>query len=203
MRRPATGLTSLMHVADLRTALAVPRPKVSVPRRIDRAVARPRLLRGLTGAPFDDPDATSGGGRSPGPVVLLACAPAGYGKTTLLADYAEQERSVGVPIAWVTCDRDDDGKSFWSAVIMAATEAAPDSATVLAGLDADAKVKIAGYPGSSLREALRPKPSSQPAAASLPEAFGALAIRSVAGVLDQAQRSLTGTNVLWLGESRF
>ena len=76
-------------------------------------------------------------------------------------------------------------------------------AKVLAGLDADAKVKIAGYPRSSLREALRPKPSSQPAAASLPEAFGALAIRSVAGVLDQAQRSLTGTNVLWLGESRF
>ena len=76
-------------------------------------------------------------------------------------------------------------------------------AKVLAGLDADAKVKIAGYPRSSLREALRPKPSSQPAAASLPEVFGALAIRSVAGVLDQAQRSLTGTNVLWFGESRF
>ena len=139
MRRPATGLTSLMHVADLRTALAVPRPKVSVPRRIDRAVARPRLLRGLTGAPFDDPDATAGGGRSPGPVVLLACAPAGYGKTTMLADWTEQERSVGgarspgSPATGTTT-----ATSFWSAVIMAATEAAPDSATVLAGLDAPA-----------------------------------------------------------------
>ena len=107
-----------MHVADLRTALAVPRPKVSVPRRIDRAVERPRLLRGLTGAPFDEPDATAGGVRAPGPVVLFACAPAGYGKTTMLADWTEQQRAAGVPIAWVTCDRDDDGTAFWSAVII-------------------------------------------------------------------------------------
>ena len=68
--------------------------------------------------------------------MLLACAPAGYGKTTMLADYADQQRAAGVPVAWVTCDRDDDGTAFWSAVILAATEAAPESATLLAGLDA-------------------------------------------------------------------
>ena len=76
-------------------------------------------------------------------------------------------------------------------------------AKVLAGLDADAKVKIAGYPGSSLRETLRPKPSSQPAAASLPAAVGGLLAMTVTGMVDQAQRSLTGANVLWLGEWRF
>jgi protease IV len=50
---------------------------------------------------------------------------------------------------------------------------------------------------------LRPKPSSQPAAASLPEAVAALVGRSVAGVLVQAERSLTGANALWLGDYRF
>ncbi|MEE6165191.1 MULTISPECIES: signal peptide peptidase SppA [unclassified Mycolicibacterium] len=76
-------------------------------------------------------------------------------------------------------------------------------AKLLAGLDEDTKVKIAHLPGSSLRDLLSPKPSSQPAAASLPEALGSLAISSVAGVLDQAQRSVTGANAMWLGEYRF
>ena len=125
-------------MADLRTALAVPRPKVSVPRRIDRAMERPRLFRDLTGARFDDPSTPSDRDLAQGPVVLLACAPAGYGKTTMLADFADDQRAAGLPVAWVTCDRDDDSTAFWSAVIVAATEAAPDSATVLAGLDAPA-----------------------------------------------------------------
>jgi protease-4 len=76
-------------------------------------------------------------------------------------------------------------------------------AKVLAGLKADADVRIVGYPGSSLMDLLRPKPSSQPAAASLPEAMAALVGRSVAGVLSQAERSITGTSALWLGEYRF
>ena len=125
-------------MGDLRSALAVPRPKVSVPRRIDRAVERPRLLRDLTGDPVDDLTPTSDPDRAAGPVVLLACAPAGYGKTTMLADWTDQQRDAGVPVAWVTCDRDDDGTAFWGAVILAATEAAPDSATALGGLDAPA-----------------------------------------------------------------
>jgi len=64
-------------------------------------------------------------------------------------------------------------------------------------------VRVVGYPGSSLMDLLRPKPSSQPAAASLQEAVGALLGRSVAGVLSQAERSLTGVSALWLGEYRF
>ncbi|ULE33855.1 signal peptide peptidase SppA [Mycobacterium sp. IDR2000157661] len=76
-------------------------------------------------------------------------------------------------------------------------------AKVLAGLDADADVRIIGYPGSSLMDRLRPKASSQPAAASLPEAFAALLGRSVAGMVVRAEESLTGVSALWLGDYRF
>ena len=76
-------------------------------------------------------------------------------------------------------------------------------AKVLAGLEPDADVRIAGYPGSSLMDLLRPKASSQPAAASLSEAVGALLGRSVAGVFSQAERSLTGVSAVWLGDYRF
>ena len=76
-------------------------------------------------------------------------------------------------------------------------------AKVLAGLEPDADVRIASYPGSSFMDMLRPKPSSQPAAASLPDALAALVGRSVAGVLGQAERSLSGVSALWLGDYRF
>jgi protease-4 len=76
-------------------------------------------------------------------------------------------------------------------------------AKVLAGFDRDADVRLVGYPGSSLMDFLRPKASSQPAAASLSEAFGALLVRSVAGALTQAERSLTGVSALWVGDYRF
>jgi protease IV len=76
-------------------------------------------------------------------------------------------------------------------------------AKVLAGLDADDDVRLVTYPGSSFMDVLRPKPSSAPAAASLPDALAVLVGRSVAGVLDQADRSLTGVSALWLGDYRF
>ena len=75
-------------------------------------------------------------------------------------------------------------------------------AKVLAGLEPDADVRLVGYPGSSLMDLLRPKPSSQPAAVSVPDAIGVLLGRSVAGLLGQAERSLTGVNMLWLGDIR-
>lgn len=76
-------------------------------------------------------------------------------------------------------------------------------AKVLAGLEPDAQVRIVGYPSSSLMDRLRPKPSSQPAAASLPEAFAALLGRSVAGMVSHAEQSLTGVSAMWLGDYRF
>ena len=75
-------------------------------------------------------------------------------------------------------------------------------AKVLAGLDEDSEVRLVSFPSSSLWELLRPRPSSLPAAASLPEAMGALLARSVVSVVDQLERTFTGASALWLGESR-
>ncbi|MGV0698730.1 signal peptide peptidase SppA [Mycolicibacter sinensis] len=75
-------------------------------------------------------------------------------------------------------------------------------AKMLAGLDEDAQVRTVSYPGSSLWDFVRPRQSSQPAA-SLPDAVGGLLMRSLAGILDQAERSVNGAHVLWLGESRW
>jgi protease-4 len=76
-------------------------------------------------------------------------------------------------------------------------------AKVLAGLDEDADVRVVSYPGSSFLDFLRPKPSSQPAAASLPEAVAGLLGRSVAEMFGRAEESLTGASALWLGDYRF
>jgi protease-4 len=78
-----------------------------------------------------------------------------------------------------------------------------DRAKVLAGLDEDADVKLVSLPGSSFLERLRPKPSSQPAAASLPDVVGAILGRSLAGVWTQTERSMTGVTATWLGDVRF
>ena len=76
-------------------------------------------------------------------------------------------------------------------------------AKVLAGLDIDATIHLVDYPGSSVLDFLRPKASSQPAAASLPDAVAAVADRSVLTAVDSGERSLTGTTALWVGEFRF
>jgi LuxR family transcriptional regulator, maltose regulon positive regulatory protein len=48
----------------------------------------------------------------------LVCAPAGYGKTLLLADWSRT--STGVDTAWVGVDRDDnDPRRLWAAVVAA------------------------------------------------------------------------------------
>ncbi|BBX21346.1 signal peptide peptidase SppA [Mycolicibacter terrae] len=75
-------------------------------------------------------------------------------------------------------------------------------AKVLAGLDADAQIRTVSYPGSSLWEFIRPRQSSQPAAA-LSDAVGALLVRSLTGIVEQAGRSINGAQVLWLGESHW
>ena len=69
--------------------------------------------------------------------------------------------------------------------------------------DEDAEVRVASYPGSSLLQMVRPRASSQPAAASLPDALGALLGRSVAAIVQNLEQAVSGASVLWLGESRF
>ncbi|MDP7722319.1 signal peptide peptidase SppA [Mycobacterium sp. TY814] len=81
--------------------------------------------------------------------------------------------------------------------------AAVRRAKVLAGLDPDTEVRVLSYPGSSLLDMLRPRASSQPGAASLSEAVGALLTRSVAGIVDHVEQTMTGARVQWLGQARF
>ncbi|MBW0013762.1 signal peptide peptidase SppA [Mycobacterium sp.] len=76
-------------------------------------------------------------------------------------------------------------------------------AKVLAGLDEDTEVRIVNYPGSSLLDMLRPRASSQPAAASLPDAVGAVLGRAIAGIWDNIEQTLGGATLLWQGKSRF
>jgi LuxR family transcriptional regulator, maltose regulon positive regulatory protein len=79
--------------------------KITVPLLPLEFVSRPELRADLdAGAAVAD--------------VALICAPAGYGKTTLLADWAEASRTRD--IAWVSVDRDDnDPRRLWTAVVAA------------------------------------------------------------------------------------
>jgi protease-4 len=76
-------------------------------------------------------------------------------------------------------------------------------AKILAGLDEDADVRLVTLPGGSLLDMLRPRASSQPAAASLPDALGALLGRTIGAVLDNVERSYNGASALWLEPWRF
>jgi ATP/maltotriose-dependent transcriptional regulator MalT len=79
--------------------------KLHVPGLRPGFVARPRLARAL------------GGG------LVLVCAPAGFGKTALLADWL---RSGGRPVAWLSLDvGDNDPVRFWRHVVAALDRARP------------------------------------------------------------------------------
>ena len=96
----------------LETKLFVPRPRPGL-------VSRPRLAERL------DRGACS--------KLVLVSAPAGFGKTTLLADWLAQWQ-VDVPksgaprsTAWLSLDRDDnDPATFWTYLVAAVRTAAPD-----------------------------------------------------------------------------
>ena len=89
---------------------AVSRAKVAAPRLPARHVPRPRLVAALDAAASSD-DA-----------VVLLSAPAGYGKTLLLAEWAAAHPG---RTAWVSIDGDDrDDRRFWSAVLAALTSCA-------------------------------------------------------------------------------
>lgn len=75
-------------------------------------LARDRLSRQLT-------DSTA--------KLLLVAAPAGWGKTSLLGDWAAAQRDAGTVVAWVSLDEhDDDTVRFWSYVVTALIDASPD-----------------------------------------------------------------------------
>lgn len=83
--------------------------KLIQPQVRSRRVLRGRLTDRLAGA-FSVP-------------LTLVCAPAGYGKTTLLVDWAQNCRA---PVAWLTLDEDDnDPARFLSYLIIAMQQIKP------------------------------------------------------------------------------
>ncbi|MEJ2865393.1 LuxR C-terminal-related transcriptional regulator [Actinomycetospora flava] len=99
----------------------VTRAKISIPRLPAAGLERTRLLRSLPG-----PTDTSGG-PDRGHVIEV-CAPAGYGKSTLLAQYARALQDAGQIVAWVACDRHDaDPARWWTAVLSALSAAASNA----------------------------------------------------------------------------
>ena len=64
--------------------------------------------------------------------LTLVCAPAGYGKTTLLAEWRSALVASDAKVAWVSLDRDDDNASIFSSYVVAAIVDATDGVGVRA-----------------------------------------------------------------------
>jgi LuxR family maltose regulon positive regulatory protein len=89
--------------------------KLHLPRTPPGFLPRPRLLERLQ----------EGLARG----LLLVCAPAGFGKTTLLAGWAHGGRR---PVAWLSLDAgDDDPARFWRHVVAALDRVRPGLAEPL------------------------------------------------------------------------
>src|SRR5918993_1586409 len=85
--------------------------KLHVPRRRRGLVARPRLIERLR--------------LQPEPELILVSAPAGFGKTTLLAEWLAAVSADGRRVAWLSLDKsDNDPALFWTYLIGALRTAA-------------------------------------------------------------------------------
>ncbi len=75
--------------------------KLHVPRWRRGLIARPRLSKRLS--------------RGAESALTLVSAPAGFGKTTLLAEWLAAGPAGGRPVAWLSLDqRDNDPALFWT-----------------------------------------------------------------------------------------
>src|SRR5215203_3994313 len=103
------------------------KPKLRAPVPRHEQVIWPRLLELLGNA--SDRKAT------------LISAPAGYGKTTLLAQWRQAEEA-NLPFAWVSLDeRDNDPVRLWRHIVEALRRVAPEE---LFGADALVEMSAAG-----------------------------------------------------------
>ncbi len=83
------------------------------------------------------------------PVLTVVSAPAGFGKTTLLAEWIERSVASGAATAWVSLDgADDDPHRFWAYVVAAVQRAVPG-----VGDEAAAQLEAA-RPGSAVASTL-------------------------------------------------
>ncbi|MCW2633279.1 MAG: ATP-dependent transcriptional regulator, MalT-like, LuxR family, partial [Pseudonocardia sp.] len=85
--------------------------KIHVPRRRRALVPRPRLSQRLS--------------RGAESALTLVSAPAGFGKTTLLAEWLAAAPADGPTVAWLSLDqRDNDPATFWTYLVAALRTAA-------------------------------------------------------------------------------
>lgn len=84
--------------------------KLHVPGMRPKAVPRPRLLQLLK--------------RGRAARLTLISAPAGFGKTSLLAEWLDQDRRKGLAIAWLTLDESDREPAIFWPHLLAAMQAA-------------------------------------------------------------------------------
>ena len=111
---PAT--TPAVAVPAERDALLA--TKLHMPRTRPGMVARPRLADRLAQAHAGD--------------LTVVCAPAGFGKTTMLADWARRNPR---PVAWLSLDdSDNDQARFWRHVAAALDRVCPGVAQRVAAL---------------------------------------------------------------------
>ena len=102
--------------------------KLHIPQARGALVGRPRLLERL-----DE-------GLAQARRLTLVCAPAGYGKSTLLGEWAAQLPRAGVNVAWISLEeKENQPERFWS--------------YFLAALSSPAALRQAGV-GESMRQAL-------------------------------------------------
>src|ERR1700750_2555545 len=86
--------------------------KLHIPRWRRSLVARPRLSERLS--------------RGAESALTLVSAPAGFGKTTLLAEWLGASSGDGRSVAWLSLDqRDNDPALFWTYVVAALNTGAP------------------------------------------------------------------------------
>jgi LuxR family transcriptional regulator, maltose regulon positive regulatory protein len=94
--------------------------KLYIPTTRSDLVMRPRLFQKL-----DE-------GLKPGFRLMLVSAPAGFGKSTLVSEWARQ---IGLPTAWLTCDEsDNDPIRFWNYFLAAIQTVDPELGKRLAAL---------------------------------------------------------------------
>ena len=125
VRFVASALASLTRVTGSHQEAVLQAPL------LETKLYRPRAPRGLVPRPrlSDRLD------RGTASKLTLISAPAGFGKTTVLADWLAARPSSETALAWLSLDRDDNNpRTFWTYLVSALRTAAPDLGASALGL---------------------------------------------------------------------
>ena len=109
------------------------RTKLHIPSPRRRLVPRSRLTDRLPGRPPESPR------------LVLVAAPAGFGKTTLLAQWLSERQADGCRVAWLSLDAEDsDPRRFLADVVAALQAGAPEAGAPQVGAEALARLEAGG-----------------------------------------------------------